>query len=142
VLATRAWSGALARARPSAALIELIASLSIADGVDRLPSIAILAAGPGRMWRGILSMAIATETQQLLVLERLRSAGTQAVTLDQLRGGGIDFPAVVIGELELNGYVIERVYEHGQQIGVRLLETQTPDLPASRRRHRWRRVSR
>jgi hypothetical protein len=94
------------------------------------------------MWRGILSMAIATETQQLLVLERLRSAGTQAVTLDQLRGGGIDFPAVVIGELELNGYVIERVYEHGRQIGVRLLETQTPDLPASHRRHRWRRVSR
>jgi hypothetical protein len=93
------------------------------------------------MGRGILSMALA-ETQQLRMLERLRSAGNQPVTLDQLRAGGIDFPAVVIGELELNGYVIERVYEHGRQIGVRLLETEAPDPPASRRRHRWRRVSR
>ena len=54
-------------------------------------------------------MALA-ETQQVRMLERLRSAGQQPVTLDQLRAGGIDFPAVVIGELELNGYVIERVY--------------------------------
>jgi hypothetical protein len=68
------------------------------------------------MGEGILSMAIATETQQLLMLERLRSAGTQPVTLDELRAGGIDFPAVVIGELELNGYAIERVYEHARQI--------------------------
>ena len=87
-------------------------------------------------------MASATETQQLLVLERLRSAGNQPVTLDQLRGGGIDFPAVVLGELELNGYVIERVSEHGRQIGVRLLETEVPDPPVSPGRHRWRRVSR
>ena len=47
-------------------------------------------------------MALA-ETQQLRMLERLRSAGQQPVTLDQLRAGGIDFPAVVIGELELTG---------------------------------------
>jgi hypothetical protein len=85
-------------------------------------------------------MALA-EAQQLRMLERLRSAGQQPVTLDQLRAGGIDFPAVVIGELELNGYVIERVYEHGRQIGVRL-ETEAPDPPASHRRSRWRRVSR
>ena len=65
------------------------------------------------------------------------------MTLDQLRAGGTDFPpAVVIGELEPNVYAIERVYEHGRQIGVRLLETEAPDPPASRRRHRWRRVSR
>ena len=87
-------------------------------------------------------MASTTETQQLRMLERLRAVGTQPVTLDQLRAGGIDFPAVVIGELELNGYVIERVYEDGRQIGVRLLETEVPAPPASRRRHRWRRVSR
>ena len=89
-----------------------------------------------------LSMATATEAQQLLMLERLRSAGNQPVTLNQLRAGGIDFPAVVIGELELNGYVIERVNEEGRQIGVRLRETEVPDAPASRRRHRWRRVAR
>ena len=104
--------------------------------VDQLPS-----ARPGRMGRGILSMALA-ETQQRRMLERLRSAGQQPVTLDQLRAGGIDFPAVVIGELELNGYVIERVYEDGRQIGVRLLETEAPEPPASRRRPRWRRDSR
>ena len=131
-----AFSGALTELM----LIELIASLSIADGLNRLPSITTPCAAPGRMGRGI--MAIATETQQLLMLERLRSAGTQPVTLDQFRAGGIDFPAVVIGELELNGYVIERVYEHGRQIGVRLLETEAADLPASRRHHRWRRASR
>ena len=84
-------------------------------------------------------MALA-ETQQLRMLERLRSAGDQPVTLDQLRAGGIDFPAVVIGELELNGYVIERVYDDGRQIGVRLLEPEARDPPTSRRR--WRRVSR
>jgi hypothetical protein len=53
------------------------------------------------MGPGILSLALA-ETQQL------RSAGEQPVTLEQLRAGGIDFRPVVIGELELNGYVIER----------------------------------
>jgi hypothetical protein len=86
-------------------------------------------------------MALA-ETQQLRMLEPLRRAGNQPVTLDQLRAGGIDFPAVVIGELELNGYVIERVYEHGRQIGVCLLETEAAAPPASRRRRRWRRVPR
>jgi hypothetical protein len=86
-------------------------------------------------------MAIA-ETQQLRMLERLRCAGTRPVTLGELRSGGIDFPAVVIGELELNGFAIERVYEHGRLIGVRLLETEASDTPpASRRRHRWRRPS-
>jgi hypothetical protein len=83
-----------------------------------------------------------TETQQLRMLERLRSAGSQPVTLDQLRAGGIDFPAVVIGELELNGYAIERVQEDDRQLGVRLRETDVPEPPAARRRHRLRRVSR
>jgi hypothetical protein len=62
------------------------------------------------------------------MLEQLRRAGRQPMTLDQLRAGGIDFPAVVIGELELNGYVIERVHEHGKLLGVRLLETEASDL--------------
>jgi len=43
----------------------------------------------------IWSMALA-ETQQLRMLERLRSAGKQPVTLRKLRAGGIDFAAVVI----------------------------------------------
>ena len=79
------------------------------------------------------------ETQQLRMLEQLRQAGRHAITLDQLRAGGIDFPAVVIGELELNGYVIERVHEHGKLLAFRLLETEAPDPQTTRRRHRWRR---
>jgi hypothetical protein len=86
-------------------------------------------------------MALA-DTQQLRMLERLRRAGTQPVTLGELRGGGIDFPAVVISELELHGYAIERVYEHARLIGVRLRETEAPDTSATRRRDRWRRGSR
>jgi hypothetical protein len=93
------------------------------------------------MGQGIWSMAL-VETQQLRMLEQLRHAGKQPMTLDQLRVGGIDFPAVVIGELELNGYVIERVYEDGRLLGVRLLETGAPDPPTARRRHRWRQPSR
>ena len=83
-------------------------------------------------------MALA-ETQQLRMLERLRSAGNQPVTLDQLRAGGIDFPAVVIGELELNGCAIERVYEHGRPpAGDRRPPIHPPHAGATR----WRRVSR
>jgi hypothetical protein len=90
------------------------------------------------MGQGIWSMLL-IETQQLRMLEHLRQAGTQPMTLDQLRAGGIDFPAVVIGELKLNGYVIERVHEQGKLLGVRLLETEAPDPRTTRRRHRWRR---
>ena len=85
-------------------------------------------------------MALA-ETQQLRLLERLRSAGEQPVTLGELRAGGIDFPAVVLSELEINGYVIERLHRHGL-VGVRLLQTDTPNAPASRWRQRRRRRSR
>jgi hypothetical protein len=61
--------------------------------------------------------------------------------------GGIDFPAAVVSELELNGYVIERVYDHGRLVGVRLLGVRLlhPDPPdmtdtsaAQRRRRRPR----
>ncbi|MGO9973894.1 MAG: hypothetical protein ACLP01_14030 [Solirubrobacteraceae bacterium] len=81
------------------------------------------------------------ETQQMRMLERLRLAGEQPTTLGELRAAGVDFPAVVISELELNGYAIDRVYEHGRLIGVRLLDSAASDTPASRRRG-WRRASR
>jgi hypothetical protein len=42
------------------------------------------------------------------MLEQLRHASSPPVTLDKLRAGGIRLPAVVIGELELNGYAIEQ----------------------------------
>ena len=77
------------------------------------------------------------DSRQLLMLERLRRAGGVPVTFAELRAGGIDFPAVVIGELELNGYSIERVYEGGRLVGVRLLEAEAVDGGAKRRRYRW-----
>ena len=96
---------------------------------------------PARKEATISSVAL-VEAQQLRMLERLRRAGEQPVTLGELRAGGIDFPAVVLSELEINGYLIERLHEHGRLIGVRLLETDNPDAPASRWRQRWRRPSR
>jgi len=44
------------------------------------------------------------DIQQQRMLERLRVAGETPVTFAELRGGEIDFPAAVMGELELNGY--------------------------------------
>lgn len=82
------------------------------------------------------SVALADAQQQLL-LERLRQAD-EAVAFAELRAAGIAFPATVVSELELNGYVIERVYDHGRLIGVRLLPPEPPDTPASR----WRRPHR
>ena len=89
--------------------------------------------------RGTIPWMALTDGQQLRMLERLRLAGEEPVTLEQLRAAGIDFPAVVIGELELHGYTIERTHDRGRLIGVRLRELDTPDPPISRRRRRWRR---
>ncbi len=91
-----------------------------------------------RRWRQSSSVAL-VETQQLRMLERLRHAGEQPVTLGELRAGGIDFPAVVLSELEINGYVIERLHEHGRLIGVRLLENDAPPMRPQGWRQRWRR---
>jgi hypothetical protein len=80
------------------------------------------------------------DAQQQRLLERLRQAGDQPVAFAVLRAAGIDFPAAVVCELELSGYAIERVYDHGRLVGVRLRKPQTPDTPAvGRRRPPWRR---
>ena len=86
----------------------------------------------------IIRLMTLVETEHRLALERLRSAGRQPVSLAALRAAGIDFPAAVISELELNGYAIERVYEHGRPVGVRLLEPADSET-GTRRRHWWRR---
>jgi hypothetical protein len=61
-------------------------------------------------------MALADAQQQRL-LELLREAGEEPVAFAELHAGGISFPAAVISELELNGYPIERVYDHGRLVG-------------------------
>lgn len=80
-----------------------------------------------------------TDAQQQRLLELLRHAGDQPVAFAELRAGGIDFPAAVVSELELNGFVIERVYDHGRLVGVRLLNPEPRDTTAAhrRRRRRW-----
>ena len=73
------------------------------------------------------------DAQQQRLLERLREAGDEAVAFAELHDVGIAFPAAVVSELELNGYVIERVYDHGTLIGVRPLqpEPRTRSPPGS-----------
>ena len=78
------------------------------------------------------------DAQQQRVLDHLRQGGSQPVAFADLRDAGIAFPAVVISELELHGYVIERVFEHGRLVGVRLLPPEDPDTPVLRRRP-WQR---
>ena len=79
------------------------------------------------------------ESEHRLALERLRSAGEQPVSLAALRASGLDFPGAVISELELNGYVIERVHEGGRLVGVRLVESEAEEGIVVRRRRWWSR---
>ena len=69
----------------------------------------------------------------------MRQAGDEALPFAELHDVGIAFPAAVVSELELNGYVILRVYEHGRLVGVRLLE---PEPPVTSSTPRWRRSHR
>jgi hypothetical protein len=68
------------------------------------------------------------DAQQQRLLERLRQAGDQPLAF-AAHTAAIDFPAAVVSELELNGYVIERVYDQGRLVGVRLLYPEPPDTP-------------
>ena len=76
------------------------------------------------------------DPQQQRLLDRLRQAGEQPVAFDELHAGGISFPAAIVSELELSGYAIERVYDHGRMVGVRLLGPEPPEAPAAPRRFR------
>lgn len=76
------------------------------------------------------------DAQQQRLLDRLRAAGSRPATFAELHASGIDFPAAVACELELSGHIIERVYDDGRLVGVRLLQPEPADKPAARRR-RW-----
>lgn len=71
-----------------------------------------------------------SDSQQRRVLECLREGDGRPVAFAELRAGGIDFPAAVVSELELNGYVIDRVYAQGRLVGVRLVEPEGVQAPA------------
>ena len=87
----------------------------------------------------IIRFVTLVETQHRLALEQLRRAGERPVSLAELRAAGLDFPAAVISELELNGYAIVRVYEHGRLLGLRLIEPENADTGARGGRHWWSR---
>jgi hypothetical protein len=74
------------------------------------------------------------DTQQERMLERLRQAGDRPVAFAELHASGIDFPATVVSELQLNGYAINRAYDRGRLVGVRLLEPEPRYIPAAHRR--------
>jgi hypothetical protein len=76
------------------------------------------------------------DAQQHRLLELLRTAGNQPIGFAELHAGGITFPAAVVSELELNGYLIERVSDHGRLVGVRLIESEPRVTPAAHRQHR------
>lgn len=76
------------------------------------------------------------DPQQQRLLDRLRQAGGQPVAFAELHADGIAFPVAVVTELELNGYLIERVYDHGRMVGVRLLRPEPPDTRTAHRRRR------
>lgn len=83
------------------------------------------------------------DTQQERLLQRLRDAEGEPVGFDALHAGGIDFPAAVVTELELNGYVIDRVYRDGRLVGVRLVgDSQLAVVIPGRPRRRWPRLVR
>ena len=77
------------------------------------------------------------DTQQQRLLERLCRAGDQPVAFAELHASGIDFPATVVSELQLNGYAIDRVYDCRRLVGVRLLKPEPPYRPAVHRRRLW-----
>ena len=83
---------------------------------------------------GTIPSMMLADTQQQRLLKRPRQAGKQPVAFAELHACGIDFPAAVVSELELHGYAIDRVYNHGRLIGVRLLHPEPPNTPTARRR--------
>jgi hypothetical protein len=76
---------------------------------------------------GSLAVMRRLDGQQQRMLERPKEAGDQPVALGDLRGRGVDFPAVVLSELELNGHAIEHVYQDRLLIGVRLRDPERAD---------------
>jgi hypothetical protein len=74
------------------------------------------------------------------LLELLREAGDEAVTLDELKVVGLVDPARALLELELAGVAVQRVYEHpargGRVTCVRLGDPPPAPAPPARRDRR------
>jgi hypothetical protein len=82
------------------------------------------------------------DAQQVRLLKRLRQAAGRPLSFAELRDEGIHFPATVVGELEMHGYAIERVYEQRRMVGVRLVRREPPDAMETTGAVPWRRPGR
>jgi hypothetical protein len=82
------------------------------------------------------------DAQQVRLLKRLRQAAGRPLSFAELRDDGIHFPATVVGELEMHGYAIERVYEQRRMVGVRLVRREPPDAMETTGAVPWRRPGR
>ena len=80
-----------------------------------------------------------TDAQQQQVLSTCAKPRTRRFRSPRCRPPGSHSPAAVVSELGLNGSVIQRIYEHGRLVGVRLLE---PEPPVTSSTPRWRRSHR
>jgi hypothetical protein len=77
-------------------------------------------------------MPVADDESRRL-LDLLREAGDEAVTLDELEIVGVRDPARALLELELAGFAVQRVYEHparGRPVTCVRLESDQPVAPA------------
>jgi hypothetical protein len=83
----------------------------------RNPDLEPACKAPPAPWRATIRSAALADIQQQRLLERLRHAGEQPVAFSELHAAGIDFPAAVVPELELHGYAIEHVNDHGRVVG-------------------------
>jgi hypothetical protein len=69
------------------------------------------------------------DAQHERLLELLREAAEEPTAFAELHVGGVSFPAAVISELELNGYPIERVYDHTPPLAKNAPELPGPGMP-------------
>lgn len=94
------------------------------------------APGPRRQARRSHDQA-GLDQQQTILLETLRRADGGAVSYEELRDAGIEYPASVVSELELSGWPLERSFgdpsRGSRRLGVRLdPRDDNPDDPATR----------
>jgi hypothetical protein len=82
--------------------------------------------------RGDNRSSAPTDAQQQQLLERLRQAGDDAPPFAALLAAGAHIPGRRRVELELNGYVVRRVYEHTAGWSAGACSRQNPRVTSSR----------
>jgi hypothetical protein len=81
---------------------------------------------------------VTVDPQQQRFLDLMDRASGEPVSFADLRAAGVGFPAAVAAELELLGFVVERVCRPGRDPGLRL-GAPSPGLSVVPPTRRWRR---